>query len=278
VTGSDDGIERSPAGGASPGIPPGPSLNPPGLAPQLAARVAPAAHAARSPGTVGTRLATAAGVAGLAFAIIFTAAFGLLRAGEPPSDAAAFRAWWEVSRDRIAVGTYLVPFAGIAFIWFVAAVRRRIGHGEGLFFSSVFLGSALVFVATMFVTGAAAGSVIVAADHLDIGRIQDLAAVSHALAYAVFFGFTVKMAAMFMLIVASIGRTARALPRWLVLLTIALGLVLLVGNLFVEVVALVFPAWVAVESLVLIWLDSERAGAGGTARRERETDTVPSLP
>ena len=110
---------------------------------------------------VGSRLTTAAGLAGIAFAVLFTVSFALLRVGIPPAEGQAFATWWEANRDRVAVGTYLIPFTGIAFLWFVAAVRERIGRGEGLFFSTIFLGSALLFVATAFVTGAAAGAMLV---------------------------------------------------------------------------------------------------------------------
>jgi len=130
--------------------PAGPDDPPPGPAVPLA------------PGTVVPWMARAAGVAGLVFAVLFTVSFALIRVGKPPADPAAFAAWWGASRDRVAAGTYLLPFAGMAFIWFVAAVRRRIGSGEGLFFSTVFLGSALVFVALVLVTGAAISAVLAA--------------------------------------------------------------------------------------------------------------------
>lgn len=207
---------------------------------------------ATAPGEIGLRLARAAGLAGLVFATLFTASFALLRVDAPPVAPVAFAAWWAASRDRIAAGTWLVPFAGIAFIWFVAAVRRRIGRSEGLFFSTTFLGSALIFVAMVFATGAAGGSMLAAAALEEPAQMAIVAAVGHAMAYALFFGFAVKMAAMFMLAVASIGRTEDTLPRWLVLLTLVLGITSLVGNTFLEIVALVFPAWVVVVSLLLI--------------------------
>ncbi len=207
------------------------------------------------PGTIAPKLAQAAGAAGLVFAALFTAAFVLLRTDAPPAGAAAFAEWWAASRDRITAGTYLVPFAGMAFIWFVAAVRRRIGHAEGLFFATVFLGSALIFISMTFATGAAAGAILAASSLENPAQMQAVAAVGHALGYALFFGFAVKMAAMFMLSVASIGRGSDALPRWLVILTITLGVASLVGNTFIEVIALVFPAWVVLVSLMLIWSD-----------------------
>lgn len=211
------------------------------------------------PGTVGGRLATAAGVAGLVFAVLMVVAFALVKVGPPPESRTAFLEWWDASRERLAVGTYLVPFTGMAFIWFVAAVRRRIGHGEGLFFSTVFIGSALVFVATLFAAGASAGAVLASAATLEGARLQEVAALGQALAYAFFFGFATKMAGMFMLVVSAIGRGTGALPPWLIAATMVLGVGLLVLSAFWEFLALVFPAWVAVVSLILI--ARERSGS-----------------
>src|SRR3954453_24005312 len=161
-----------------------------------------------TPGAIGPRLARAAGLAGLVFALLFSVAFTLLRVDAPPVGAAALDAWWASSRDRLAVGTYLVPFAGITVIWFAAALRRRIGHAEGLFFATAFLGSALIFVSMLFVAGPSAGAILASAQLEEPSQRQVVAAMGQALAYAVFFGFAVKMAAMFMLAVASIGRSA----------------------------------------------------------------------
>lgn len=206
-------------------------------------------------GGVHPRLARGAGAAGLVFAALFVAAFGLLRVDAPPADPVLFDVWWEASEDRIALGTYLVPFAAMSFIWFVAAVRARIGRAEGLFFSTLFIGGALVYVAMMCASAAAVGSIL-AAEALGPISTQLVATMGHALAHALFFGFAVKLAAMFMLAVASIGRGGRTLPPWLTLATIVAGVAALVGNTFLEVIALIFPAWVVVISVLLL-----RAGA-----------------
>lgn len=217
---------------------------------------------------VGSRLTTAAGLAGVAFAVLFTVAFGLLLVGVPPAEPQAFATWWTASRDRVALGTYLVPFVGIAFVWFVAAVRERIGHGEGLFFSTVFLGSALLFTATIFVTGAAAGAMLAAAESLESRRAAEVATFSHAFGYALLFGFAVKMGAMFMLVVASIGRSARALPGWVTAFSLVLGIATLVASTFWDPIALVFPGWVAVISVFLIRASLARAATEGSLRGE----------
>ena len=54
----------------------------------------------------------------------------------------------------------LVPFAGIAFLWFMGVVRDRLGSNEDRFFATVFLGSGLLFLAMLFTSAAIAGGLI----------------------------------------------------------------------------------------------------------------------
>ena len=53
------------------------------------------------------------------------------------------------------VALYLIPFAGVAFLWFLATLRRRIGRGEDQFLATVFLGSGFLFIAMLFAADAA---------------------------------------------------------------------------------------------------------------------------
>ena len=54
----------------------------------------------------------------------------------------------------------LMPFAGIAFLWFIGVVRDRIGLLEDRFFATVFLGSGLLYIAMIFASAALAGGLI----------------------------------------------------------------------------------------------------------------------
>ena len=53
-----------------------------------------------------------------------------------------------------------MPFAGIAFLWFIGVVRDRLGRLEDQFFSTVFFGSGLLFLAMVFVSMAIAGGMV----------------------------------------------------------------------------------------------------------------------
>ncbi|WP_409187573.1 hypothetical protein [Bradyrhizobium sp. RDM4] len=57
----------------------------------------------------------------------------------------------------------LVPFAGIAFLWFVGVLRDRLGHQEDRFFATVFIGSAMLFLVMLFTAAAVIGAVMLLA-------------------------------------------------------------------------------------------------------------------
>jgi hypothetical protein len=92
-------------------------------------------------------------VAGIAFAVLFGAALVLLRNLPIVSvDDAQIAEWFRTGGDTAIIigGLYLAPFAGIAFLWFIAVVRDQIGEREDRFFATVFFGSGLLFVALLF--------------------------------------------------------------------------------------------------------------------------------
>jgi len=101
------------------------------------------------------RTPRAAAIAGVLFALLLAATLALIRLATP-SDAGEVGAWLnDPSRNRmIVLALELVPFEGIAFLWFLGVVRDRIGQREDRFFATVFLGSGLLFVALLFVASA----------------------------------------------------------------------------------------------------------------------------
>ena len=92
----------------------------------------------------------AAAVAGIVFSVLLTASLGLVRSATP-SDPDAAGDWLtdDNRRRAVVVALNLLPFAAIAFLWFIGVVRDRIGEGEDRFFATVFLGSGLLFIAMM---------------------------------------------------------------------------------------------------------------------------------
>ncbi len=64
------------------------------------------------------------------------------------------------NRRLIGWSLHLVPFAGIAFLWFIGVVREQLGDVEDRLFSTVFLGSGLLFLAMLFSGAAATNSIL----------------------------------------------------------------------------------------------------------------------
>ena len=116
----------------------------------------------------GLRTPRAAAVAGIVFSLLLGLALVLIIVSVP-SDPATAGTWLTNSSRRatIALALNLVPFAGIAFLWFIGVVRDRIGQREDRFFASVFLGSGLLFLAMVF-TASAVGAALVASRGLTV--------------------------------------------------------------------------------------------------------------
>ncbi len=100
----------------------------------------------------GERLRTpkSAAAAGIVFAVLLTTSNVLIRISIP-ADTGADVQWLDTRRKAVTIGLALVPFAGIAFLWFIGVVRDQLGDLEDRFFGSVFLGSGLLFLAMVAV-------------------------------------------------------------------------------------------------------------------------------
>ena len=204
----------------------------------------------------------AAGIAGIAFAILFTAALALLRTLPIYSMSdAQIAEWFDSGADLPIVvgGLYLAPFAGIAFLWFVAVIRDQVGEREDRFFATVFFGSGLLFVALVFATAAVATSPVIGVRYLDQAppSSSDLAQM-RALGYALLFAFATRAAAVFLLSTATIGLRSRTFPRWFGLSGYVIGLVLLLVVSFFDWAILVLPAWVALVSVFIMRRERSR--------------------
>ena len=189
------------------------------------------------------RTPRAAAVAGIIFAVLLIAVLVLLRVSVPANPAVP-GAWLTDSRHRaqVAIALNLVPFAGIAFLWFIGVLRDRIGDREDRFFATVFLGSGLLFVAMIFVAAAIAGGLIAAdsssppgAGTLALGRFVTATLVNI---------YAMRMAAVFTLTTVTIARRTEIVSRWLTVAGLVTAVVLLFGVGISAWVELLFPAWI----------------------------------
>jgi hypothetical protein len=203
----------------------------------------------------------AAAVAGIIFAVLLITALTLLRLSAPPNPAVA--GIWLTDpghRAAVAIGLNLVPFAGIAFLWFVGVLRDRIGEREDRFFATVFLGSGLLFVAMMFAAAAVSGGLI--AD-MSSGRSDtSTLSLAHNITMSLLNVYAMRMAAVFTFTTVTIARRTEIVSRWLTLAGFACAVALLIGIGVSPWTELVFPAWILALSLDVLavgpWARSRR--------------------
>src|SRR5689334_18416660 len=124
----------------------------------------------------------------------------------------------------------LLPFAGIAFLWFVGVVRDRLGKLEDRFFATVFLGSGLLFVAMFFVSAALAGGLLLVLSNGTEDLIRSGAyALGRAEIYQITNVYATKMAGVFMISVSTVFLRTRIVPRWISFLGYGLAVWLLLS-------------------------------------------------
>jgi len=207
------------------------------------------------------RTPRAAAGAGIAFALLTATSLILLRLSTP-SDPASAGQWLSDSgrRTAVSVALNLVPFAGIAFLWFIGVVRDRIGTREDRFFATVFLGSGLLFVGMFFSAAALAGGLIsAAASHPSALPGSGTLALGRGATSILLNVYSMRMAAVFTITTVTIARRTAFIPRWLWAAGLVTALVLLVAVSFSPWVELLFPAWILVLSIDIL------AGGGGPA-------------
>jgi hypothetical protein len=204
------------------------------------------------------RTPRAAAVAGIVFSVLLGVALTLITVSSPAHNAAA-GAWLTSSprRDTVSAALNLVPFAGIAFLWFIGVVRDRIGQHEDRFFGSVFLGSGLLFVAMLFAAAALEGGVLADSDVRSGAAIL----VGRQAAEQLLHVYAMRMAGVFTMSTATIILRTGVGPRWIALLGIAAAVVLLVSVGLTSWIELLFPAWVLLLSVDILRTGLRRSSA-----------------
>ena len=193
----------------------------------------------------------AAAVAGIVFSVLLISALVLLRLSVPARPAVPGE-WLTDSRRRaaVAIALNLVPFAGIAFLWFIGVLRDRIGDREDRFFATVFLGSGLLFVAMMFVAAAVGGGLLAGASSRPPGA--GTLALGRNVTSLLLNVYAMRMAAVFTLTTVNIARRTGIVSKWLATAGLAVALVLLVGVGISAWVELLFPAWILALSIDIL--------------------------
>ncbi|MDT5255772.1 MAG: hypothetical protein QOD10_852 [Mycobacterium sp.] len=214
----------------------------------------------------------AAAFAGVLFAILFGTALYLIRSALPEGGAPGSQ-WVDGAAGKIKLASMLVPFSGIAFLWFIGVVRDGFGKLEDKFFSSVFIGSGLLFMAMIFVSSAVGAGLVASRQFVtDEASRTAVTSFGQAMLISLTNTYALRMAGVFMISLATIWLKTRLMPTWLVLVTYLVALTLLIASDLSTWIVLAFPVWVLVVSLLLLVRagvidlhdDEVRSGAGPT--------------
>ena len=199
-----------------------------------------------------TQTPKSAAVAGIIFSLLMFTIFGLLRRSIPadPRESGA----WLANTKTIALALNLVPFAGVAFLWFIGVLRDRLGQQEDRFFATVFFGSALLFLAMLFAAAAVIGAVMLLASIAEPNEVMSSAIFrfARATAYILNNVYATKMAAVFMISTSTVVIYTGIAPRWIAFVGYLLALVLLIGSYHIGWSFAVLPAWVFLVSVYIL--------------------------
>ena len=223
-----------------------------------------------------TSPARIAALSGAAFTLLFVAALVLLhRAPHLDAPDAVYVAFYahDDQLALVAVGLYLVPLAGVAFLWHMTAMRAvldtlaprpaAMAHGLNL------LGG-VVFVTMVFAGSAAVGAVALSAHLGGPAAVDpDVARSLTAVGYGLVFVFGVRGAGMFATTTTTLLRAGGVLPRRWAVVGYALAAFLLLTATTNPAAALVFPAWVVLVAVALLVHD--RRGPAARPRPETES-------
>jgi MFS family permease len=195
----------------------------------------------------------AASIAGILFSLLLITSLVLIRLSVPnnPQDVGD---WLSENLRAVGLALNLVPFAGIAFLWFIGVVRDRLGSHEDRFFSTVFLGSGLLFLAMLFISAAMTGGIITTYQTTPRQLIESgIYTFGRTVVYELMQVYTMRMAGVWMISTCTLSLRTGIVPRWMAFLGLALALFLLFSMGLVYWAPLVFPLWVLLISVHILW-------------------------
>ena len=194
----------------------------------------------------------AGAAAGILFSALLLASLAMIRSAVPadPGDAGS----WLPSHGRtVALALNILPFAGVAFLWFIGVLRDRMGDLEDKFFASVFLGSGILFLAMLFTSSALAGGLLttwgtMSGPIVESGVYRFVRTTSLQLINV----YAMRMAGVFMITTCTISIRTGIFPRPTAFVGYALALLLLIGSGRLPWVPMAFPIWTLLVSVQIL--------------------------
>jgi hypothetical protein len=214
------------------------------------------------------RSVESAAIAGVLYSLMTIASLFLMRSFPLARGSTETITDWisdEQNRRNLIIGMNLAAVSSVAFLWFVAVIRRRIGDREDKFFSTVFLGAAILYIAIWLVAAAAVSSLAVAYDRF-AGATVDSNSATFLVGFAEALILIVapRLQGVFIMSTSTLILRTAVLPRWLAYLGYGIGATMVLLPMIYEPAGIVFPVWVLVVSVTILF--SKAAHADATER------------
>jgi hypothetical protein len=210
---------------------------------------------------------------GILFAALFVVALVLVDTTPTLSASdAEITAYYAGGSTLLAtVGIYLIPFAGIAFLWHAHCTRLLIATSTpspSAIPYGLQLVSGVLFVVLLFAGTASAGSVALLKDLTSAPLPSaDFVRGMLAVGYGMVFVYALRGAGMYALTTTNLLRQAGIMPRWVGLMSYLLAAFLLLSTVMHPAAMLIFPSWVVIAGLV-IFIRAGRVAEPATSERQ----------
>jgi hypothetical protein len=146
----------------------------------------------------------------------------------------------------------LIEDVAVEIALLLQQLDRALGQHEARLIATVFLGGSVLLTGLVLV----AASMLVAPSLLiEVGgQIPDPGATAliRTVAAVLLSVFTTRVATLVMFSTASLGRQTGALPTWLIVVTFVVGVIEFASVTIAEPTLYLFPAWIALVSVVLL--------------------------
>ena len=194
-----------------------------------------------------------AAIAGLVFSVLLGAIIVLIH-GALPDDATDISGeWLGKNGEMVSLAIGFVPIVGVVFLWFMGVVRDRLGHVEDQFFSTVFMGSGLLFLAMIFIW-AALGEMLLYGYSVNPKLMIEggFYLMGWKLMHEIITVFAMGMAGVYVFSSGTFWARTGVTPRWLSIVTWSVAVLLWLSSYLGWWVQLIFPAWVFLISVYLL--------------------------
>jgi hypothetical protein len=152
----------------------------------------------------------------------------------------------------LLIGLGLASVAAVAFLWFVAVVRRRIGDREDRFFATVFFGSAMVHIAIWLIAVATVAALAIGGGATPGAAGPDIAEYARGISSALLFVAGPRIQAVFVASTSTMFLRTRVVPVWVAYLGYGLATVMFLAPIVATPLGLGLPLFVFVSSVVIL--------------------------